>query len=80
MNQHDRIMSFVAIEGSAATWAYKKKCGSCNRFFNLVEKYTVNNFAKAYHLLRQDVYHTNANHAHEELRELFKVGQMLVYI
>ena len=42
---------------------------------NLVEKYSVNNVAKAVHLARKDVYHTNANHAHVELREVSKFGR-----
>jgi len=34
----------------------------------------MNKVASAAHLAQSDVYHTNANHAHEELRELLKFG------
>jgi hypothetical protein len=68
-------MDFSSIAVHVATCAYKKKCCSCNCILKLVEKYSINNVAKAVHLARKDVYHTNANHAHVELREVLKFGR-----
>ena len=52
----------------------KRYCnGKC--ILTLVEKYTFNKAASAIHLARSDTYHTNANHAHEELRALVKFGR-----
>ncbi len=43
----------------------------------LITKFTLDKVVSAIHLARTDVYHTNANHAHEELRELMKIGKYL---
>ena len=51
------------------------KCCSGNCILKLVEKFNINKVASAIHLARLDVYHTNANHAHEEIRELLKFGR-----
>ena len=51
---------------------HTKKCCSCNCISKLVEKYSFNNVAKTVHLARKDVYDTNANLAHVELREVLK--------
>jgi hypothetical protein len=42
---------------------------------SLVEKYTLDKVASAIYLARSYTYHTNANHVHEELRELLKFGR-----
>ena len=66
-----------SIAISIAKWAYlkEKRCCSGNCIFTLVEKYTLDKVAFAVHLARSDTYHTNANRAHEELRELLKFGR-----
>ena len=66
-----------SIAISIAKWAYlkEKRCCSGNCIFTLVEKYTLDKVALAVHLARSDTYHTNANRAHEELRELLKFGR-----
>ena len=53
----------------------EKKCRSGNCILKLVEKFTFNKVSSAAHLARSDIYHTNANHAHEELQELLKFGK-----
>ena len=70
-------MHIPAIAVNLAKWAYleEKRCCSENCILKLVEKFTLNKVASAVHLARTDVYHTNANHAHEELRELLKFGR-----
>jgi hypothetical protein len=52
----------------------RKKCCSGNYILKLVEKLNINKLASAVHLARSDVYHTTANHAHEEPREILKFG------
>jgi adenylate cyclase class IV len=71
------MLDFPVIAISIAEWAYMetKKCFSGNCILKLVEKVNINKVAFAAHLARSDVYHTNANHAHEELRELLKIGR-----
>jgi hypothetical protein len=62
---------------SITKWAYveEKKCCSGNCILKLIQKFTFDKVVCAIHLARSDVYHTNANHAHEELRELLKFGR-----
>jgi len=53
----------------------RKKCCSGNCILKLVENFNINKVAYVVHLARSDVYQTNANHAHKELRELLKFGR-----
>ena len=70
-------MDIPAIAINIAKWAYseEKRCCSGKCIFKLVENFTLDKVVSAVHLARSDVYHTNANHAHEELRELLKFGR-----
>ena len=40
-----------------------------------MKKHNILQVAKSVHLARASVYHTNANHAHVELREVLKFGR-----
>ena len=60
----------IAIE--LTTYAYKHKCCTHNCIHYLVLKFNIDLVTKAVHNARQHVYHTNANHAHVELRDLLK--------
>jgi hypothetical protein len=76
-SQHQKNRLHIpSIAISIAKWSFlkEKRCCSGNCILSLVEKYTLDKVASAVHLARSDTYHTNANHAHEELRELLKLG------
>ena len=60
----------IAIE--LTTYAYKHKCCSHNCIHQLVLKFNIDLVTKAVHKARENVYHSNANHAHVELRDLLK--------
>jgi hypothetical protein len=79
-NKYPKIknrLNSSAIAISIAKWAYleEKKCCSGNCILKLVDKFNINKVASVVHLARSDIYHANANHAHEELRELLKLGR-----
>jgi hypothetical protein len=62
-------MDILAIAINIAKWAYNEEKKSCSGYgiFKLVENFTLDKVLFADHLSRSDVYHTNANHAREEL-------------
>ena len=60
----------IAIE--LTTYAFKHKCCTHNCIHQLVTKFNIDLVTKAVHKARENVYHTNANHAHVELRDLLK--------
>jgi len=62
----------IAIE--LTTYAFKHKCCTNNCIHQLVSKFNIDLVTKAVHNARKQVYHTNANHAHVELRDLLKTG------
>ena len=70
--QAKRSTEEIAIE--LTTYAYKHKCCTHNCIHQLVVKFNIDLVTKAVHSARQHVYHTNANHAHVELRDLLKTG------
>ena len=77
VSEHKKQAGFSAISISIAKLPCmeENRCCSGNCILKLVEKFNINKVASAVHLARSDVCHTNANHAHEELRELLKFGR-----
>ena len=78
ISDHQKNRLYIpTIAQSITKWAYvdEKKCCSGNCILNLIRKYSFDKVIRAIHLARSDVYHTNANRAHEELRELLKFGR-----
>ncbi len=67
-------MDFANIAVDVATFAYKQRCFTKNCILELVKQYTTDKVAEAVLLARKNVYHTNANHAHSELRHLLQFG------
>ena len=72
--QHDR-MDYAKICSEMTDYAVNQKCCNGKCLHRLVEKYNIFQVGKAVQLAREDVYHTNANCAHSELRDLLKFGQ-----
>jgi hypothetical protein len=69
-------MHFLSICKQITDYTFSKKCCSViNCIYNLVETHSIIQVAKAVHLARANVYHANANCAHEKLRYLLKSGQ-----
>jgi hypothetical protein len=66
---------FQSICKEITDYAVSKKCCSINCIYNLVETHNILQVANAVQSARKNVYHTNANCAHEELRVLLKSGQ-----
>jgi hypothetical protein len=66
---------FPSICKEITDYAVSKKCCSINCIYNLVETHNILQVANAVQSARKNVYHTNANCAHEELRDLLKSGQ-----
>ena len=56
-------------------YAFSKKYCSVNYIHNLIETHNTIQVAKAVQKARANVYHTIANFAHEELRDLLMSGQ-----
>jgi predicted metal-binding protein len=73
-NKQSKRMDFAQIAVDVATFAYKNRCCSKNCILELVKQFTTDKVAEAVHLARKNVYHTNANHAHSELRHLLQFG------
>jgi len=67
-------MDFANIAVDVATFAYKQRCCTKNCILELVKKFTIDKIAEAVHLARKNVYYTNANYAHSELRHLLQFG------
>jgi len=65
-------MHYPSIYKEITDYAFSNKCCSVNCIYNLVETHSIIQVAKAMQLARANVYHTNANFAHEELRDLLK--------
>ena len=80
-NKQKQRMDFANIAVDIATFAYKKCCCSKNCILDLVKRYSSDKVAEAVHLARKNVYHTNANFAHSELRNLLndKDGEVFAY-
>jgi hypothetical protein len=66
---------FESICKEITDYAVSKKCCSINCIYNLVKTHNILQVANAVQLARKNVYHTNANCAHVELRDLLKSGQ-----
>ena len=66
---------FPSICKDITEYAVSKKCCSINCIYNLVETHNILQVANAVQSARKNVYHTNANCAHQELRDLLKSGQ-----
>jgi len=60
----------IAIGIAKLAYLKKKRCCSGSCILTIVEKCTLNKVVSAVHLARSNAYHTNANHAHGELREM----------
>ena len=67
-------MDIRTIYIDLANYAFKHKCCSSNCIHGFVETYNMSDLAKAVLTARQNVYHTNANHAHRELRDILRTG------
>ena len=65
---------FPSICKDITEYAVSKKCCSINCIYNLVETHNILQVANAVQSARKNVYHTNANCAHQELRDLLKSG------
>jgi hypothetical protein len=74
-SKQQKRFHFQSICKEITDYAVKKKCCSINCIYNLVEKHNILQIANAVLSARKNVYHTNANCAHEELRDLLKSGQ-----
>jgi len=68
-------MHYPSIGKEIANYAFSKKFCSVNCIYNLVETHNIIQVTTAVQKARTNVYHTNANFAHEELRDLLKSGQ-----
>jgi len=68
-------MDYARICSEITNYVVSQKCCSGKCLYHLVEKYNIFQVGKAVQLARADVYHTNANCAHSELRDLLKFGQ-----
>ena len=73
-NKQKKRMDFANIAVDVATFAYKQRCCTKNCILELVKQYTTDKVAEAVLQARKNVYHTNANHAHSELRNLLQFG------
>lgn len=73
-NKQSKRMDFAHIAVDVATFAYTNRCCSKHCILELVKQFTTDKVAEAVHLARKNVYHTNANHAHSELRHLLQFG------
>ena len=73
-NKQNKRMDSSYIAVDVATFAYKQRCCTQNCILELVKQFTIDKIAKVVHLARNNVYHTNANYAHSELRHLLQFG------
>ncbi len=76
-------MHFPSIYKEITYYAFVKKCCSVNYIYNLVETNNLIQVAMTVQLARASVYHTNANIAHEELRDMSSTchdtGEVIAY-
>ena len=68
-------MHYPNICKEITDYAFSKKWCSVSCINNLVETHNIIQVAKAVQKARENVYHTNANFEHDELRDLLKSSQ-----
>jgi hypothetical protein len=74
-SKQQKRFHFPSICNDITKYAVSKKCWSINCIYHLVETHNILQVANAVQSARKNVYHTNANCAHQELRDLLKSGQ-----